>query len=636
MDNDQIPLRFAERFLSDLVGSIVKDPVVAITEIVANAYDAGATDIWITWTGEPDSLCSFQDNGIGLSREQFEFRWGQFSYSRHAHQPGFVRFPQSVGNLPKRTPFGRNGKGRWAPFCFSDEYLVSSDVEGTESGIVAEVRQTGNGDDPVILSVRDVPRQVSHGTKIAFNLHRGFPSATLVRTALENKFLSDPTFRITLNGEQLVLEGLPSERGNLIETELGEVKIWVLNSERYDRTSNLRGLSFIRSTRMVGEPKWTLPGGKSIKDARSQDGRRFTFVVELPEGFDDHILSDWSGFKENSQIARSIQRITDFVDQEISAARAESNRKRKFQALLPKADALRELPALRRQTVGKFIDELMASAPNISEDDLGSIVSLVIKMESAKTGFQLINKLQSLHVDDLDGWARIIEQWSAHDAEVILTEIGDRIKLLNTLEKHIRDKEASELHVIHPLIASSLWIFGANFESVEFISNRTLQKVLTEYFGDDHSFISRGNRRPDIVVTPDSSASLHARDAYDGAEPIGIGEILLIELKKGASTIHVKEIRQAEDYIEVLSQSKSLSPDVRIEAVVLGWKVDPLAKERTIGTNIRIRPLAYDRLIASARARLFHLQEVVRELSEQTLDAEIEAVLEQKSIDDIE
>jgi hypothetical protein len=48
---------FDERFLERHAGSIMSDTAVAIVELVANAWDAFATEVEITWPNRTDGVC---------------------------------------------------------------------------------------------------------------------------------------------------------------------------------------------------------------------------------------------------------------------------------------------------------------------------------------------------------------------------------------------------------------------------------------------------------------------------------------------------------------------------------------------------------------------------------------------------
>jgi len=87
---------FDERFLDRHAGAIISDTSVAIVELVANAWDAYATDVQITWPNLKDGIqFTITDNGRGMSAMQFEKRWRKLDYNRFAEEGSKVAPRQS-------------------------------------------------------------------------------------------------------------------------------------------------------------------------------------------------------------------------------------------------------------------------------------------------------------------------------------------------------------------------------------------------------------------------------------------------------------------------------------------------------------------------------------------------------------
>ena len=105
---------FEDRFLENFVGSIVTDPAIAIVELVANCWDAYATEVKIGWPNRDlDRMFVIADNGIGMTRREFESRWCTLAYDRRRTQGRRTDPPAELAHLPARSIFGRYGK-RWA------------------------------------------------------------------------------------------------------------------------------------------------------------------------------------------------------------------------------------------------------------------------------------------------------------------------------------------------------------------------------------------------------------------------------------------------------------------------------------------------------------------------------------------
>ena len=164
-----VPFVCADRFLQDHAGQIITEPRTAILELIANAYDAGATEILIDWPNEKGQVLQVNDNGIGMTQDEFQKRWGKLCYDRMVEQGSQVLLPPEVKGL-KRQAFGRSGKGRHAPFCFADSYEVVSRKAGNEFTVAFGLASVGN----LPFEVRLInQRKVSgHGTTIKLELQR--------------------------------------------------------------------------------------------------------------------------------------------------------------------------------------------------------------------------------------------------------------------------------------------------------------------------------------------------------------------------------------------------------------------------------------------------------------------------------
>ena len=125
---------FDERFLPRHAGAIMSQPDVALVELVANAWDAYATRVDITWP-DPTTHTPFKirDNGCGMTPEQLDQRWKTLYYNRLHTQGRTVEAPPELEGSPPRSAFGRNGKGRYAAFRFASRYRVRTWRDGVEA-----------------------------------------------------------------------------------------------------------------------------------------------------------------------------------------------------------------------------------------------------------------------------------------------------------------------------------------------------------------------------------------------------------------------------------------------------------------------------------------------------------------------
>ena len=64
----ELPFLFGEGFLQDHAGHIITDARIALIELIANAYDAGATCVKISWPSDLGQPFVIKDNGAGMTK----------------------------------------------------------------------------------------------------------------------------------------------------------------------------------------------------------------------------------------------------------------------------------------------------------------------------------------------------------------------------------------------------------------------------------------------------------------------------------------------------------------------------------------------------------------------------------------
>lgn len=154
---------FGEGFLDKYVGHIIDDPEIAIVELVANAWDAHATRVDISW---PSSEKQFKivDNGGGMSADEFDRRWRTLDYERTKEQGRKTNPPPSLTAAKPRQAYGRNGRGRHAAFYFGDPYTVITTQNGVKSSFRI-IRSHQKHQPFLVEKISEQPAE-GHGTTI--------------------------------------------------------------------------------------------------------------------------------------------------------------------------------------------------------------------------------------------------------------------------------------------------------------------------------------------------------------------------------------------------------------------------------------------------------------------------------------
>lgn len=614
---------FGAGFLDFHAGSIIADPRFALTELVANAWDAGATRVDIVWPSEPQESMSIADNGIGMSRDEFVHRWTQLNYNRQAEQGSEVRFP-SGRTKRNRLAFGRNGVGRHALFCFAEEYTLETIAKGERT--TARIRRS-TGEAPYVLADIRVESHAGHGTRLSVQSSRWTLDVRAVGDLLASRFLSDPEFEVFLNGRAVSFAEQPNVAHSFsIEVpSVGSLRVTRVDAEHTGRTSQHSGIAWWTNRRLVGTPSWDTAEG-AILDARTAVGKRLVYVIEA-DCLAAEVLADWSGYKKSEIVATVLRVVNEAIRVDVGVSLSGYRRERKRVALSAHRRVLTILPPLSQESVARFVDEIQARSPSISSRDLGNAVQVLAALELSRSGYELLERLAKLSSDDLAGLNDILQEWNVADIKAVLGELKYRLKLIRQLESLVEKHTADELHDLQPLFERGLWIFGPEFESISFTSNRSLATVVRELLGG--AKLSTPRKRPDFVVLPDASLGLYSADAFDSSHQVsGLAHVVVVELKRGGFRVGFKEKDQAAHYCREVRRSGKVQRSTRVTAYVLGTEVEPEAQDPQTEGETTIIARSYQAVLRQAHARTFNLLQKIESSGAVSVeDAELREVL---------
>ncbi len=602
---------FEEDYLLRELGQVAHVPQVALTELVANAWDAGATRVDVVLPSEIDGILTVTDDGHGMNPQQFRRRWMTLRYDRLKHQSANVEFPADRPARPRKA-YGRNGVGRHGLLCFADEYQVETWRDGQLARFVVG---TEYGPSPFVLRSETVSKRSGSGTRLSVRVVRRLPDADEILTVLAARFIHDPEFEIRVNG---VLRSFSEIDGRVSESTLNlgsgrSATVIVIDSTRLNHSSVHQGIAFWVQRRLVGTPSWAI-GQVANFDGRTRFARRYKVIVDT-QGFEADVEPDWTGFCATDAVHDLYQVTADHIGKVARELAIEIVEEASADALTQNRSELSALGQGARLEVAEFTKAIAQAHPTISPDFLATAVKAVINLEKSKSGAALLHKLSTLPPDDVDGLDQLLTEWSIKDALRVLDEIDSRISVIETIRRLADDPHTDELHTLHPLILRARWLFGPEFESQEYCSNATLQTVARELFKNREAQFINEKNRPDIVVLPDkTSCQLTGIEGFDPADPTltQLQNILLIELKKGGFELTRKEISQADGYAEDIAASGAVSGTPYICAWVVGQKVAAgVTKDKTLGNYARVRATTFGTLVDTANRRLLKLRDVL-------------------------
>lgn len=616
---------FEQDYLVRTLGPIANSAEVALTELVANAWDAGASRVELVLPNEIHEQLSVTDDGTGMTEPEFREKWMKLGYDRIRHQGSLAEFPSERSHAV-RPAYGRNGVGRHGMLCFSPEYRVSTIRNGYRT--VLDIVTT-SGNNPFEIANVEMAKATGHGTSVSCRVTRNLPSPDRIADILSARFLHDPQFTVVVNGRSIPL----AEHRRLVSKEtliFGDglsAEAFFVDSTTSARNTQYQGVAFWVGGRLVGEPGWAA-GGYIFLDGRTRIAKRYTVVVKTDALFED-VEADWSGFKRTARVKSLFTVVAEYVQRvflKLSKDRIDDTTENVFREHRTKLESLSPLGKLDLQ---EFVSSITTANPTIAPESLSAAVEAAISLEQMKGGSQLLEKLAKLSDEDVLGLDRLLSEWTVRDALIVLDEIERRLAVCEAIAKLSADPKADELHSLHPLIVESRWLFGPEFDSPEFVSNVSLNTALRQLFGKRamNGEIENPRKRADIIVLPEGSISGSATEQIDEQSGIPVlNQVLLIELKRGAAEIDRDNVHQASDYVEDLLTSGLIDGSPNFRAFVIGHSVSPkIELLRKVGDRATIHVVSYGQIVRLANKRLFRLRE---RLSEKYTDASSNALLD--------
>lgn len=603
---------FEDDYLArSIASSITTQDDVALTELVANAWDAGATHVKIFIPDQKGEILSIEDDGTGMTENEFQNRWMKLSYNRIKHQGRKVTFPGDDKSV--RFAYGHNGVGRHGLLCFGDEYDIETESGGKKLKFTISTRISG-----MPLAVINKTEEVSHkhGTKLMVRVVRNLPNLDKIRDIISSRFLHDPQFIIEINNESLPLENLQGlldkETISITNTDI-MLDVYFVDTNKNTKKSIFQGIAFWQGRRLVGEPSWML-GNNMVLDGRTYLAKRYTFIIKS-DNLAEYIKEDWTGFKKHDNMDLVYEAVESYVNEcieKVSVATVQTVTENLSSEV---KKALKDVNPLVKLEIDEVIKNIVAKTPKVKQEAVDVAVAAVINLEQSKSGHDLLEKLSQLKVEDIEGLNKLLDKWSISDALTVLNEIDRRLKIIEAIRKLAKDKDTDELHVLHPMIMEARWLFGPEYESSEYVFNNQLRTATDKLFSKSAVINNDTNyrNRPDLICLSDSSISVRGVEDYSNDSGLSfVSKILLIELKRGGFKITRQEKEQASGYIDDLLNSIAKDKKLSITAFVVGNEIaENLNSRYKCGENDEgvLYVTTYDQLVDTAQRRMFGLRE---------------------------
>lgn len=567
----------------------------AIAELCANAYDADATRVKITYASDSISIA---DNGVGMSKSDLENNYLRLGRDR--------RDDEGAETSPKGRPIiGNKGIGKLAGFGIAQTMVVRTRKGKAETSIGLDREELEEADDLESFEIKPKTRRLkraARGTEVKLSQlldDVALPEEQKLREHLARHLPARQDWAIYVNGTECTPEDISGDRFEISDTIEGFGKVEGFYVVAKDRRSLNAGFAIRVRDRVVQE--------RSLFDLNQQAHGFFNLsriVGELRPDFLDPVNSSGqrrdkfvintsrSGFNPEDPAVQALEEYAQKKLISIAAGLTKQRTKEKKKAALKRNPHLeKRLKELGPDIYAKLDETLDSVISKLSknEDDttVDQIVDLIIRYYESDALRIILETVREAAPKDVERLSHLLAEYGAARVGEVTHTLHSQLEVIELLYEKV--KEGVLEAEIHKIVAENIWLLRDDL--TYWSSNKQLATVLSDKLADKFEFAS--GKRPDLVCYDDRT--LQPKQGKPAKR------LLVIEFKRPGVKIGSKELQQVMTYKSVFEASLGSFTGDDIDVIILGDQFDTTFDRKVLRPAYEIN--SYEELLAEAADR---------------------------------
>lgn len=547
------------RLLELLGGQMYKRRDLAIAELVANCWDAGAEVVDVS-VPEPDdydrasSQIVVTDDGCGMSADDVDNEYLVVGRNRRKEEGTDIAFGRPV--------MGRKGLGKLAGFGIAAHMQVTTWRDDRMSQLTLNAKdlkkhagETQKVPVPGLVGPKDPSLPYPSGTQLILGdlKHVTAINVDRLRIALARRFsrIIRGKMMIRLNGlevedPKLDLESREPDQG-LASAELSdgnEIQYYFAFSEKVIQEAELRGFTIYTRGKTAQAPPFFF---RVEGTASGQHGTRYlTGVIEadyLDKGLDDEsdiISTDRQEIDWEDAAAQPLLKWGEATTRKALRDWADRHGKQLEDWILQKpefATRIQRLDEPARKQVSKFLRELGKGKPD--RERVTEMADALIKAYEYQHFHDVIQDIHTASEDPvvLQTLLLHLSEWKVLESRTILEIIKGRLGIVDKFYKLLANDAPETAHRVgdenlHDLLATYPWLLHPEWQVLN--EERQISTQLREWNEED-------------IKDEDS------RLRYDFLALTDNARLVLVEIKRGSHPVELEELHRLEKYKQRLS-----------------------------------------------------------------------------------
>jgi len=518
--------------------------VPAISELISNAYDAMAKNVWITIpTGrgiqQADDIV-VKDDGHGMSFEGCNSLYLTVGYNRRA---GASEWTKAYNGLKPRKVQGRKGIGKLAGFGIAERINIrtvkSKQVAHFALDFTALTRSPHFADKkgytPEVLPDDEMDTKEKPGTAVTLSqlkISRPIDEDQFKRGIARRLLVLDETFIVHVNGQAISRQEIPFQfrfppKGGEWETaDVGngqQVQWWAGFCEGTIPDEEQRGFVVYVRGKLAQTPWFfDLSGG-----VWGQHGMQY-FTGEVKADFLDEsvdlIATDRGTVRWEDPIAAPLKdwgqkKIRELLEQWANKRREAKAKSPKIVEYLQQAEHLPE----RERTIFRTVVGKICAIPQLDKDKEGKDIAeeLVEFAYSALTNrsfLDAIRRLNTASTDDIAQFTEVLSEWDIIEAVNTAHLVKGRVEIIRKFAQMIEDK-VPEKPNMQDYLRNHPWLIDPKWTML--VHEQSLDKLISDEFSIESSGEDEGARRLDFFCLGDCYQTAHVVEAKRPGDLVG-------------------------------------------------------------------------------------------------------------------
>ena len=536
--------------------------VPAIGELISNAWDAMARNVWITipldQPLEQNDQIIVKDDGHGMTFQECNDAYLVIGRDRRKAEGDYGR---KYNNLKPRKLQSRKGIGKLAGFGIADRIEIRSVSQGEISNFALDYDKIVRDQDFVSKGGYKPERLEDDGQKtvdapgtavtlLNLKITRSIPRDQFIKSMARRFTIMSADFKVFVNGTQITKEEhpfqfrYPKAAGSWQTEELSNgqsIRWWAGFTQKPIADEGARGfVAYVRGK--LAQTPWffDLSGG-----AWGQHGLQYLTGEIVADFLDqtegqDLIATDRGTVRWEDPLAAplkewGIKKTKELLEQWASGRRREKIQSPRVKRYLELSE---KLPERERRIFKAFVDRV-TSIPQVDVDQEGrdildELVEFGYNAITNRTFLDIIRQLNAADPEALKKLADALTEWDIIEAVTTAHLVKGRVEIIRNFKAMI-DAGVPEKPDMQEYLKQHPWLINPQWTM--FSHEKSLDKLIEEKFKLSKTKSKEGKKRLDFFCLGDKYKFAH-----------------VVELKRPNETIGKKEFDQLRDYVLFLRE----------------------------------------------------------------------------------